>query len=64
MPSRPEREGFSLAVPLRTDAPVTLNALICLAKVERLEGRPHLVWSFDREGRPKALHNERGSGQN
>ena len=61
---RREREGFSLAVPLRTDAPVTLNALICLAKVERLEGRPHLVWSFDREGRPKALHNERGSGQN
>ena len=58
------REGFSLAVPFRTDAPVALNALICLAKVERLEGRPHLVWSFDREGRPKALHNERGSGQN
>ena len=57
------REGFSLAVPLRTDAPVTLNALICLAKVERLEGRPHLVWSFDREGRPRRPHKDRGDGE-
>ena len=57
------REGFSLAVPFRTDAPVALNALICLAKVERLEGRPHLVWSFDREGRPRRPHKDRGDGE-
>ena len=30
-----------------------LAALFCLARVERWDGRPHLVWSFDQEGRPK-----------
>ena len=50
---RREGEGFSLAAPFRTDAPAALDALLCLARVERVEGRPHLVWSFDREGRPR-----------
>lgn len=44
---------FSLAVPFRTDRPLSLNALFCLSQVERWEGRTHLVWTFDQEGRPK-----------
>ena len=47
-----EGEGFSLAAPFRTDAPVPLSPLFCLARVERVEGRPHLVWTFDGAGRP------------
>lgn len=47
-----ESGGFSLAVPFRCDCPTPLTALFCLAKVERWEGRPHLVWRFDPEGRP------------
>lgn len=50
---RKETEGFSLAAPFRPDCPAPLSALFCLAQVERREGRPHLVWSFDQEGRPK-----------
>ena len=45
--------AFSLADPFRTDRPLRLNALFCLSQVERWEGRPHLVWTFDQEGRPK-----------
>ena len=48
-----EASGFSLAAPFRTDRAVPLAALFCLARVERWDGRPHLVWSFDQEGRPK-----------
>ncbi|MCI8422560.1 MAG: hypothetical protein HFF50_03360 [Lawsonibacter sp.] len=46
------QEGFCLAAPFRPECPVPLVPLFCLARVERLEGRPHLVWRFDREGRP------------
>ena len=28
-----------------------------VARLERLEGGPHLVWEFDGEGRPKRPHN-------
>ena len=49
-------EGFSLAAPFRTDRPVPLPGLLCLARLERWEGRPHLVWDFDLEGRPKIPH--------
>lgn len=48
-----EESGFSLAAPFRTDQAVPLTALFCLARVERWDGRPHLVWRFDREGRPR-----------
>ena len=51
---RKESDGFSLAVPFRPERPVALSALICLASLERWEGRPHLVWHFDREGHPKS----------
>lgn len=50
---RKDPEGFSLAAPFRTDAPIPLSALFCLAQVERWGGRAHLVWSFDPDGRPK-----------
>jgi len=46
-------EGFSLAAPFRTNCPIPLTALFCLARVERRNGQPHLVWSFDREGIPR-----------
>ena len=46
-------DGFSLAAPFRTDSPVLLAPLFCLARVERWNGRPHLVWSFSREGVPR-----------
>ena len=48
-----EADGFSLAAPFRADRPIPLTALFCLARVERWEGKPHLVWSFDGDGRPK-----------
>lgn len=57
------RDGFRLAAPFRLDGPVALTALFCLARLERIEGRPHLVWDFDREGRPKFLHKEEGTGR-
>lgn len=57
------REGFRLAAPFRTDCPVALESLFCLARVERLEGRPHLVWSFDQKGAPVVPHKEENSGQ-
>ena len=60
---RREKEGFQLALPFRVDAPVAIESLFCLAQVERLEGRPHLVWSFDREGRPVIPHKESSFGQ-
>ena len=50
---RKGREGFCLASPFRTDCPVALAPAFCLARVEQLEGRPHLVWHFDRQGTPR-----------
>ena len=46
-------DGFQLAAPFVRDRPVVLSTLLCLARVVRVEGRPHLVWSFDRLGRPQ-----------
>ena len=50
---RKEEGGFSLAAPFRTDCPMPLSALFCLARTERWDGRLHLVWSFDQGGRPR-----------
>ena len=60
---RKDGEGFRLAAPFRTDGPVALEPLFCLARPERLEGKIHLVWTFDREGRPKIPHKNGASGQ-
>lgn len=46
--------GFCLAAPFRTDSPMPLSALFCLARIEQVEGRPHLVWRFNREGGRKS----------
>ena len=59
---RREEDGFSLAAPFRTDAPIPLPALVCLARVERWEGQYHLVWSFSPDGQPKIPHKTGGSG--
>lgn len=48
-----EKEGFLLAAPFRTDCPLPLEPLACLARLERLEGRPHLIWAFDPQGNPR-----------
>lgn len=48
-----EGEGFSLAAPFRSDCPVPMTALFCLAQVERWNGQPHLVWRFDGAGAPR-----------
>ena len=50
------RPLFSLSAPFRTDRPVSLAALFCLARVERREGQLHMVWEFDSEGNPKVPH--------
>ena len=50
---RKDGDTFSLAVPFHPDRPLKLNALFCLSRLERWDGRPHLVWTFDREGYPK-----------
>jgi len=55
--------GFSLACPLRTDCPVPLESLFCLARAERLEGRTYLVWEFDGKGVPKLPHKVEKNGQ-
>lgn len=60
---RKETAGIHLASPFRTGAPVVLESLFCLARVESLEGRPHLVWTFDREGHPKIPHKREDGGQ-
>jgi len=52
-----EKEGFLLAAPFRTDSPLPLEPLACLARLERLEGKPHLVWAFDWQGHPRIPHN-------
>lgn len=61
---RKSGEGFQLAAPFRTDRPVMLSALFCLAQVQRWDGRLHLVWNFDPEGRPVLPHKREKTGQN
>ena len=53
---RKEDGAFVLSAPFRTDRPVRLPALICLARVERRDGQLHMVWRFDSQGNPKAPH--------
>ena len=64
------REGFQLAAPVRPDCPMPLAGAACLARVERVEGRPHFVWDFacdgtlkipDEQGRPERKQDGQGS---
>ena len=54
--------GFRLAAPFRTDSPVMLDTLMCFARVEVVNGRPHLVWQFDQKGQPVISASENGRG--
>lgn len=56
---RRERNGFHLAVPFRTDGPLTLETLFCLGHLEKIQGKPHLVWNFTEDGDPKLPTTER-----
>ena len=49
---RAQGEGFLLAAPLECHRPFPLPPLFCLGRVEDVQGRPHVVWRFDREGNP------------
>ena len=53
---RREEDAFALSAPFRTDRPVRLPALVCLARVERRNGQLHMVWEFDSHGNPKPPH--------
>lgn len=56
--------GFWLAAPFDTRRPFPLTPLFCLAKSERVEGRSHVVFFFDREGNPVLPHNGSNTGEN
>lgn len=60
---RRERDGFRLALPFDSGRPFPLPALFCLANVERLEGGEHVVYCFDRQGRPVAGYKPGVDGQ-
>ena len=49
---REEAGGFRLAAPWRTACPFPMVPLFCLGQVEQIEGKSHVVFAFDREGRP------------
>lgn len=55
-------DGVRLAMPFCSSAPMVLPSLFCLARLERLDGKIHLVWQFDREGRPRVPHRTKGEG--
>lgn len=48
-----EKNGFSLASPLQKDCPLPLAHLFCMAQPRQLRGQQWLVWTFDREGKPR-----------
>ena len=60
---RQDGAGVLLALPFRTDRPIPLVSLFCLARVEGVEGRPHLIWRFDGEGRPAVPHKKPPGGR-
>lgn len=55
---REEAEGgLILAYPYTPACPFPLTPLFCLARVEDIEGKPYLLFSFDREKTPVFPHN-------
>lgn len=56
---RKERGSFHFAVPFRTDSPLALETLFCLGHLEKIQGRPHLVWNFTEDGVPQLPGAER-----
>lgn len=57
-------EGFRLAMPFRCDRPMALTGLFCFARVDRIDGRAHLIWDFDGDGRPRFPYADGKSGEN
>ncbi|MBR2490470.1 MAG: hypothetical protein IKB65_03195 [Ruminiclostridium sp.] len=49
---RQDRDGFSLAFPWNPKAPFPLAPAFCFARVEEMEGRPWVVFSFREGGWP------------
>ena len=47
-----DQRGFFLAAPFRTNCPVALPGLFCLARVEKLPSGVRMIWRFDEKGWP------------
>lgn len=60
--SRSGPEEVELAYPFRTDCPLPLTPLFCLARVEGVNGRRCIVWRFDRTGWPRAGNWKKAAG--
>jgi len=52
MMCRKGEKGAALACSLRGDVPLPLSHLFCFATPIQIRGEMHLVWYFDRKGRP------------
>ena len=46
-------DGVQLAAAFGKTKPVPLDFLFCFAQARQIQGQWHLVWRFDREGRPR-----------
>ena len=53
---RREEDGFSLALPFRTDRRFPLTPLFCFAKVENLGEEHYAIFCFNRCGCPRPPH--------
>lgn len=53
---RREVESFFLAVPYAASCPFPIPSLFCLSRVERMGGRPYVVFRFSRQGKPELPH--------
>ena len=53
---RREEDGFSLALPFRTDRRFPLTPLFCFAKVESLGEEHYAIFCFNRCGCPRPPH--------
>ena len=60
--SRSGPEEVELAYPFRTDCPLPLTPLFCLARVEGVNGRRCIVWRFDRTGWPRPGNWKKAAG--
>lgn len=58
-----DEDGIELAVPLSRKHPLSLSALICLARAGKIGGELCLIWRFDRMGHPLFPQPDQSSGQ-
>lgn len=61
---RRREDGFELAAPFRRDRPMALPGLFCFARVDKIDGKTHLIWNFDSAGRPKFPYVTGENGKN